>query len=162
MKRLWWDFWVNFIAKSNLIPTVLRFYIYKMAGLVKTSGVHIRSGCTFRGKNVVIGEGSFLNYNVYLDCIEKIVIGKNVSIAFDVLLCTSSHEIGSQGKRAGKSKRAPIYIGDGCWIGARATVLPGVNIGEGCIVAAGSVVNKDCASNGLYAGVPAKRIKDLY
>ena len=50
---------------------------------------------------------------------------------------------------------------DGCWICAGCTILPGVTIGEGCVIAAGSVVNKDCAPDGLYAGVPAKRIKDL-
>ncbi|WP_372495087.1 acyltransferase [Nocardioides pinisoli] len=50
---------------------------------------------------------------------------------------------------------------NGAWIGAAVTVLPGVTIGPGCVVAAGSVVTADCQANGLYAGVPARRIRDL-
>lgn len=55
----------------------------------------------------------------------------------------------------------PITVGDGCWIGARAVILPGVTIGDGCVIAAGAVVSKDCAPNGMYAGVPARRIREL-
>ncbi|WP_081357668.1 acyltransferase [Neomoorella thermoacetica] len=79
----------------------------------------------------------------------------------EVMICTSTHVIGEKNKRAGESKNLPVIIGDGCWIGTRAVILPGVKIGEGCIIAAGAVVTKDCESNGLYAGVPAKRIKNL-
>ncbi|MCR4913326.1 MAG: acyltransferase [Lactobacillus sp.] len=55
----------------------------------------------------------------------------------------------------------PVKIDDGCWIGANVTILPGVHIGKGCVIGAGAVVNKDCEPNGVYVGVPAKRIKDL-
>ncbi|QYR20593.1 acyltransferase [Paenibacillus sp. sptzw28] len=79
----------------------------------------------------------------------------------DVLFCTSSHDPGTKHKRAGKNNGKPIIIGDGSWIGARSIILQGVTVGEGCIIAAGSLVNKDCEPNGLYAGIPAKRIKDL-
>lgn len=50
---------------------------------------------------------------------------------------------------------------DGCWLGGNVTVLPGVTIGRGCVIAAGAVVTKSCDPNGLYAGVPARRIRDL-
>ncbi|EHM32411.1 Putative acetyltransferase [Enterococcus faecium E4453] len=56
---------------------------------------------------------------------------------------------------------APIVIEDGSWIGANVTVIPGVTIHKGAIVAAGSVVVKDCEENALYAGVPAKKIRNL-
>lgn len=77
------------------------------------------------------------------------------------MICTTTHYIGDENKRAGNSLRKPITIGRGCWIGTRSIILPGVTIGDGCIIAAGSVVNKDCEPNGLYAGCPAKRIKNL-
>ena len=54
-----------------------------------------------------------------------------------------------------------IYVGEGCFIGANVTVLPGVNVGEGCVIAAGAVITRDCAPDGLYGGVPARRIRDL-
>jgi maltose O-acetyltransferase len=52
-------------------------------------------------------------------------------------------------------------IEDGCWIGAGATILPGVTVRAGCIVASGAIVTKDCEPNGLYAGNPARRIREL-
>lgn len=63
--------------------------------------------------------------------------------------------------RAPEKISKPITIGNGCWIGANSIVLPGVNIGNGTIVAAGFVVIQDCEENSLYAGVPAKKIKQL-
>ncbi|MGI2292887.1 acyltransferase [Paenibacillus sp. GXUN7292] len=64
-------------------------------------------------------------------------------------------------KRAGESDRKPVTIGKGCWIGARATILPGVTVGDGCVIAAGAVVTKDCEPDSLYAGVPAIKIKSI-
>lgn len=61
----------------------------------------------------------------------------------------------------GEGYTFPTLIKDGCWVGANVTIIPGVTIGEGCIIAAGAVVTKNCEPDGLYAGVPAKRIKDL-
>ena len=94
-------------------------------------------------------------------CGVPIVIGARCNIAMQVMFCTENHEIGDASRRAGALVCAPISVGDGCWIGTRAIILPGVSIGEGCIIAAGAVVNRDCAPNGLYAGVPAKRVRDL-
>lgn len=54
-----------------------------------------------------------------------------------------------------------VRIGMGTWIGAGAVVLPGVTIGPGCVVAAGAVVVRHCEPNGLYAGVPARRVKEI-
>lgn len=52
-----------------------------------------------------------------------------------------------------------VSIGDSCWLGARATILPGVTIGEGTIIGAGAVVTEDCKPGAVYAGVPARRIR---
>lgn len=160
LKRLVWDFSVNTLAKSILTPTKLRYSIYKAMGL-KILSSNIRSGVTFRGKNVVIEKGVFINHDVFIDCMEKVVIGENSALAFQVMLCTSTHQIGDVNRRQGESVRLPITIGKGCWLGARTTVLPGVTIGDGCIIAAGATVTKDCEPNGLYAGTPARRVKDL-
>ncbi|QJA09391.1 acyltransferase [Romboutsia sp. CE17] len=77
------------------------------------------------------------------------------------MFCTSTHKIGDKSKRAGNFYSQNIKVGNGCWIGARATILPGVIIEDGCIIAAGSVVSKNCESNYLYAGIPAKKIRCL-
>lgn len=155
-----WNLIVNTIGKSILVPQGIRYLLYKSAGM-RTESSNIRSGCTFRGKGITIEKGAFLNHNVFVDGWEHVLIKENAAIAFDVLICTSSHKIGDQFKRAGWSDRKPIVIGKGCWIGARATILPGVTIGDGCVIAAGSVVTKDCEPNTLYGGVPARKIRLL-
>lgn len=129
---------------------------------MRTKTSNIRAGCTFRGKSIVIEKGAFLNHNVFIDGWESVIIKENAAIAFDVLICTSSHKIGEPRNRAGVSERKPVIIGKGCWIGARAIILPGVTLGDGSVIAAGSVVNRDCKPNTLYAGVPAKEVKSLF
>lgn len=150
---------VNVFASSILMPTKIRYYIYKLCG-IKTETMNLRPR-SFYMPNVTIGKNSFINSYCYLDTFSPIEIGDNVSIAMGVYVITSSHKIGDSERRAITAYGKPIKIGNGCWIGARSTILPGVTIGQGCIIAAGAVVNKDCEPNGLYAGVPAKRIKDL-
>jgi maltose O-acetyltransferase len=82
-------------------------------------------------------------------------------VAMRVLFTTSTHEIGDSQRRAGELVRKPIEVGKGCWIGAGAVILPGIVIGDGCVIGAGAVVNRDCDPNGLYVGVPARRIREL-
>ncbi|WP_367316728.1 DapH/DapD/GlmU-related protein [Agreia sp. PsM10] len=76
-------------------------------------------------------------------------------------LITSSHGLGPSERRAGPSESKPLSIGPGCWIGSGAVILPGVTVAPGCIVGAGAVVSRDTRPDGLYAGIPARRIKDL-
>lgn len=159
-KKVMWELWVNSVGKSSVLPGKMRSAMYRLGGMkIKNAGV--RSGCTFNGMNIEIKDGAFINHNTFINCTEKVTIGKNVYIAFDVLITTNSHDVGETSQRAIGNVRKPVTIGDGTWIGARATILPGVTIGDGCIVAAGAVVTKDCEPNGMYAGVPARRIKDL-
>ncbi|WP_425269614.1 DapH/DapD/GlmU-related protein [Gordonia alkanivorans] len=79
----------------------------------------------------------------------------------DVLFVTDTHELGPHSRRAGENKSAPIKVGNGVWIGARAVILPGISIGDGVVIASGAVVAADCENDGLYAGVPARRIKTI-
>lgn len=90
-----------------------------------------------------------------------IVIGNNVSIAFNCTFINSTHEIGDANQRAGLGIAKKIIVEDGCWIGARTTIMPGVTIRKGCVIGSDSLVLSDTEPNGLYVGHPAKRIKDL-
>ena len=78
-----------------------------------------------------------------------------------ILLTAALHNIGSHQRRGTGAAGAPIVIGAGSWLGARSIVLPGVSIGEGCIVGAGSVVTCDCEPDGIYVWAPARRTRDL-
>lgn len=160
MGRRKWDFFVNMLAASIITPRKLRFLIYSKLG-IQTDTNNIFSRCYFETNNVKIGENTFINSQCHFENVELVEIGKDCRIAFQVVFCTSTHKIGNENQRGGETVFLPIKVGNGCWIGARAMILPGVTIGNGCIIAAGAVVTRDCEPNGLYAGVPAKRIKDL-
>lgn len=151
---------VNTIAASKLTPARLRYALYRIYG-INTKSHALYPEIYFGGKNVTIDAGTFINNRCFFDTTADIVIGENCSIAMDVLFCTSTHEIGPSHKRAGKVYGKSIHVGNGVWIGACARILPGVTIGDGCIIAAGSVVNGDCEPNCLYGGVPAVKIKTL-
>lgn len=149
---------VNGLLATALIPTALRWRFLRAAGVdVERSGIapHLWLG----SRRVSIGEGTFINYGVRID--GQTTIGRNCAIGYEAFFCCTTHELGAGSRRAAAAIRQPVVVGDGSWVGARAMILPGVSIGEGCVIAAGAVVNKDCEPHGLYAGVPAKRVKDL-
>lgn len=103
-----------------------------------------------------LGKG-FINNNTKISCFEKITIGDDVKISEDVIIRDSdNHMI----VRSNYVKTAPICIGNHVWIGARAIILKGVTIGDGAVIAAGSVVTKDVPPNSLAGGVPAKIINN--
>lgn len=152
------------VSSSPLIPVSLRGKILKFSGIKLGSSI-IRSNCYFSSPNTEIGDNTFINSHSKFYSTKKgsgyIKIGKNCDIAMNVVVTTMTHEIGDNDRRAGENLYLPVVIGDGCWIGANVTILPGVTIGNGCIIAAGAVVNKDCEPNGLYAGVTAKKVREL-
>ena len=128
---------------------------------IETESDHIYPGCCFHTCNVWLGRGAILNQNVHLENVERIEIGANTGLGVGTIVLTSTHELGPHDCRLGEWLRKPVTIGAGCWIGASCLILPGVTIGDGCVIAAGSVVTEDCDPDGLYGGVPARRIKDL-
>lgn len=112
------------------------------------------------GKNVRIAENVFINTScTMLDLCGEIVIEEQVMIAPDVKLLTEGHpvEVSERQSLVGKG----IHIKRNAWVGAGATILPGVTIGENSVVAAGAVVSHDVPDNVVVAGVPAKVIREL-
>jgi maltose O-acetyltransferase len=140
--------------------------------ILRRAGFQIGRGTIFAGtpvitlagnnyKNLLIGEGCWFNIGCLFDLGAQIKIGSKVSMGHDVLILTSSHEIGTSEQRALALVVKPVNIGSGVWLGSRCTILPGVTIGDGAIVAAGSVVHQDVPPNTLVAGVPARAVKQL-
>ena len=116
----------------------------------------IESGCVIWGPGrITIGEGTVINRNVVLDGRFPLTIGAHASISLQTIILTLEHDLFSPGFT---SVGAPVSIGDRVFIGARALILPGITIGEGAAVAAGSVVAKDVDPYSIVAGVPAKPI----
>lgn len=107
----------------------------------------------FKNAELNIGN-SFINSDCKIRCHNSITIGDGCAISHDfTVMDSNAHSLnGDKGAR-------PVHIGNNVWIGTRVLVLPGVTIGDGAVVAAGSVVSKDVPANTLVAGVPAKVIK---
>lgn len=113
------------------------------------------------GKNIIVGDYFLANYNVTILDISKFTAGNNVWIGPNTLITTINHPLSPKGRREFLGIAQPITIGDDVWIGGNCTILPGVNIGNNVVVAAGAVVTKDVPDNCVVGGVPAKIIKEI-
>lgn len=140
--------------------------------------VHIRDYSKIRGQNILIGDDVFIHENVLVrsnvkihigekttinknTCIlANVIIGKHCSIAPNVVVVGSNHLFGdpSISIKSQGSELKGIIIEDDVWIGSNVTILDGVKIGVGSIIAAGAVVNKSVPPFTIYGGVPAKKI----
>lgn len=107
------------------------------------------------GKETSFGKGTFVNHGCYFMDGGSISIGENVFIGPYCGFYTASHPVTYQERNTGLERALPITVGDNCWIGANVSVMQGVTIGSGCVIAAGSVVTCDIPDNCLAAGVPA-------
>lgn len=111
------------------------------------------------GKNIQIGKNVFINSGCRFQDHGGIMIGDGTLIGHNVVLATINHDLDPQ--KRGDNILAPITIGERVWIGANATILPGVRIGDGAVVAAGAVVTKDVPENVVVGGIPARVLKKI-
>lgn len=112
------------------------------------------------GKNIHIGKNVFINMGCKFQDQGGIFIGDGALIGHNVVLATLNHA--ASPKDRDSMIPAPIRIGKNVWVGANAVILPGVTIGDGAIVAAGAVVNRDVPENTVVGGVPAKVIRTIH
>ena len=112
------------------------------------------------GKNIHIGKNVFINMGCKFQDQGGIFIGDGALIGHNVVLATLNHA--ASPKDRGSMIPAPIRIGKNVWVVANAVILPGVTIGDGAIVAAGAVVNRDVPENTVVGGVPAKVIRTIH
>lgn len=111
------------------------------------------------GMNLHIGENVFINSGCCFQDQGGIYIGDNCLIGHQVVFATINHDFDPT--KRGSMYFKSIHVGKNVWIGAHATILPGVNIGDGAIIGAGAVVNKNIPANCVAVGVPAKPIKNI-
>jgi acetyltransferase-like isoleucine patch superfamily enzyme len=111
------------------------------------------------GKHTKIGKNVFINFDCTFLDLGGITIDDGVLLAPRVSLLSESHPIDPDNRHALVPKA--IHIKKNAWIGAGATILQGVTIGENSVVAAGSVVSKDVPDNVIVGGTPAKIIKEI-
>lgn len=150
---------VNLVC-GTIIPGFIRNKILKCLGH-KISCLYPKCTFGFGDGHLIMGEGSYCNVGCFFDLGSDVYIGDEVAIGPNVHFITTTHDFGHENRRAGSVKNNSIYVGTGSWIGADSIILPGVKIGKGVIVGAGSLVTKDLPENGMYMGRPARFIKHL-
>ena len=148
------------VADTGVCPMPVRLLLLRLCGWRIGRDVHLFSARFMNGR-VQVGEQAMIAQEVFLHDHARITIGRGVWIGPRCTILTQTHEVGDATCRAGRTVSMPVVIGDGCWLGGAVTVLPGVTIGPGCVIAAGAVVTRDCEGDGIYAGVPAVRKRDL-
>lgn len=157
---------------AQLICSILPAYAGSRvrALALRAAGFQIGQGCVIWGmpiltgsatlyKNLHMGNYAMINLGCLFDLGSPIHIGDYVAIGHHVSILTTSHIQGPSNFRAGPTYSLPVIIESGAWIGTRTTILPGVTIGTGAVVAAGALVTKNVPANSLVGGVPARIIK---
>ena len=147
---------------------VIRARIYRLAGIKIGAGSFIMGNLELLGvqkdfyRNLEVGSDVLISNHVTINLDEKVIVGDNVTLSPFVRIYTSTHKVGPSSRRCLHGEIVkPVIIEKGSWVALGATILPGVRIGYGSIVAAGAVITRDIPPNSFVAGVPGKVIKNL-
>lgn len=148
--------WLN--VTYQIVPNPLRNFYLRLFGIRLGGGTSIHRRCKFFhvGK-LSVGNNTVINFGCYLDNRRGITIGNNVGIAHNTKIYTLGHDLNDP---QFKTKGTTVTIKDNVFIFSNALIMPGVTIGEGAIVLAGSVVTKDVEPWTIVGGNPAKKIRE--
>lgn len=113
------------------------------------------------GKNVYMGNGVYVNFNLTLVDDADIIIGDKVMIGPNVTIATAGHPILPVLREKGLQYNKPVHIGRNVWIGAGSIILPGVTIGDNSVIGAGSVVTKDIPADTVAVGSPCRVMRQI-
>jgi maltose O-acetyltransferase len=156
----------NNLPRSHRSDRRLRSFLLRKAGVNITDAV-VWHGIQIRpigaASRIEIGKGCFINSEVRFECAPEVTIkiGARVQVGSRCSFETMNHSVVLLEKNKRGGFPASIVIEDDVWLAARVTILPGVTIGKGSVVAAGAVVTKDVPPFTLVGGVPAKKIKEI-
>jgi acetyltransferase-like isoleucine patch superfamily enzyme/UDP-N-acetyl-D-mannosaminuronic acid transferase (WecB/TagA/CpsF family) len=158
---LWavWHFIGFRIVRSDLLPfSPLKRLVLRLFGARIGKGVYIKPGVRVKFPWLLsIGDHSWIGEDVWIDNLAQVTIGAHVCISQAAYLCTGNHDWSSHNM---KLFRRPITLKEGCWIGARANVCPGVTVGAGAVASVGSVVTRDIPPFEVWGGNPAVYVRD--
>lgn len=153
---------------NSVLPVRETFGIRRLlancGGMVVGKGTRITHGVKFYDRYITIGDSVWIGMNTVIASTHKgrITIGDNVDIAPCCRIVSGTHDLGGSERRAGTGSGADVIIGNGTWLGTACCILPGAHIGEGSVVAAGSVVLAGkYPPNAMLAGVPASVKRSL-
>ncbi len=155
---------VGFLPRHRATHTRAR--LFSLAGFRIGAGTRLAAAPKLNGgnalfSNLVIGKDCSIEVDCVFDLEERLTIADRVTIGPGVMILTSTHELDIREHRAGAVQRSPVSIGEGAWLGARCTILPGVSVRAGAVVNPGSVVNKDVTPHTRVGGIPATQLQIL-
>jgi len=113
------------------------------------------------GTNTTLGDGVYVNFGLTVIDDYKVTIGNYVLFGPNVTIAVTNHPIHPDRRREGGMFALPVVIEDDVWIGANAVIVPGVTIGKGSVIGAGSVVTKDIPSNVIAVGNPCEVLRAI-
>ncbi|ETA75078.1 DapH/DapD/GlmU-related protein [Ligilactobacillus equi] len=138
----------------------IRDYLEKITATKLDPSVEVRLPFyTDYGRNIHFGKNIFINQGVTLVDLGGIYLGDHVLLGPKATIISVNHPLNPQERRGVELK--PVHLAENVWVGANATILPGVTIGKNAVVAAGAVVTKNVAENTVVAGCPAQVIKTI-
>lgn len=150
------DYLCNHVINRIALHDV-RMKAYRCLGVnIGRSSTILMSTEMHHAEAITIGSNTIINQHCFLDGRDGLIIGSNVNISPHVLLVAGSHDIQNGAEFSGYAKR--IVVEDYVWLCTRCTILPGVTIGRGAVVAAGAVVTKSVEPHTVVAGTPARKI----
>ncbi len=157
--QMLWHFVGLPLLRSHLIPiSRLKCALLRLFGANLGRGVYIKPGVRVKFPwYLTVGDYCWLGEDLWIDNLTDVRIGSNVCISQAAYLCTGNHDWTTPNM---KLFRRPIHVEDGSWVGARAILCPGVSIGSGSIVAAGSVVTRSIGEYEVWAGNPAVFVRE--
>ncbi len=154
------NFFFNFMPLTRWYS--LRARLLRAAGVDCAVTARIVSSARIVTTNISIGHDTFIGHQALItgNEVARIHIGDNVDIAPRVVILSGTHDIDMVGPHsAGPGKGMEVRIGDGVWVGANSTIVPGVTIGTKSIIGAGSVVSRDIPAFCIAVGNPCRLIK---
>lgn len=153
VRSLWMFLGAPLFRSTWCVSSALRCSLLRLFGARIGRGVVIRQGVMVKYPwHLHVGDHTWIGENVWIDCLTTVRVGSNACLSQGAYLCTGNHDWTDQhfGLRV-----EPITVGDGAWVGARSTLLPGVTLLEGAVAAAGSVVTRSVPAWQIVSGNPA-------
>ncbi len=138
----------------------IRAIVKELLGKSENATINPPFFCDY-GFNIHAGKNLTINYNCTILDVCRVTVGDDCLMAPNSAIYTAGHPLHPAVRAAGYEYGAPVTIGDSVWIGGGAMILPGVTVGSGCVIAAGSVVTKDIPAMSLAAGNPCRVIRPI-
>jgi len=146
------------VVRSRQLPfSSLKAWALKVFGADLGRGIYFKPGVRIKIPwHLHVGDHCWIGEDVWIDNLAQVTIGSHVCISQGAYLCTGNHDWTTRNMRL---FTRPITLRDGCWVGAKSVVCPGVTIGEGAVLAAGGVAAKDIPPFEIWAGNPARYVR---